>query len=855
MAGLDRLAAPITRLDGSVAIKIPAWSAIVYRSLYRGVDLYYRISESRLKSEFVVAANADPQVIRMRYLGARSVRVAADGALVIDTAIGTIRDSAPEIYQENGSARTPVRGEYRLWEDGSVSFRLGSYDRRRPLVIDPTLSFSSYFGGGGQDAATAIATDGAGNMYVAGWSISTGALLPGASQFQSGGGVDAFVAKITAAGTLVYCTYVGGSGDDRAFGIAVDGSGSAYITGWTYSTNFPLAGSPLQNHLAGVRDAFVAKLNATGNGLIYSTFLGGAGNDAGRGIRLDAAGNAYVGGETDSANFPVYAAFQPTIGGQQDGFVAKVNSVGSKLIYSTYFGGVSTDSITAIALDSSGSVYVTGGTTSYNFPVFHAFQPAIGGGQDAFVAKLDPSGSALIYSTFLGGSGGTVGFPEYGSGVDVDGGGNVYVVGATSSVNFPVLGAFQPILGGFTDVFAAKLNAAGSALIYSTYLGGSSVDIATAAAVVNGQLYVAGYTVSSDFPVLNPVQPASGGDYDSFVVCLNAGGSSLLFGTLLGGTGSDSANGLAVDSSGNIFLAGQTQSFNFPLSQPLQSTNASGSGAFISRVANPSLRVAGDLDGNGHPDLLWQNLSDGSVTVWYLGGATGTQVLSTGVLAGLTNPWSLRGLADLDGNGIPDLLTFKADTAQAAVWFLGGAEGNQVEGTSWLNTSPMTGWEPVGLADFDGNGTPDVIWQNDTTRQIAVWYLGGAKGSAFLGFNWLCGASMWPWSAVGFVDLNHDGKVDLVWQNDETGQIAVWYLGGAMGNAFQSFAWIDPVGQPGWKVVGAVDLNSDGNIDLVFQSASSSQLLVWYMGGALGNQIISTGSINGMIGAQAVMSH
>ena len=443
--GTDPLSARVTYLSGASVAHVPVWGGIVYRKIYPRIDMYYRISRAHLKSEFAVAPGGDPNTIRMRYEGVAKATIGTDGSVVVETQHGTIRDAPPEIYQGGNGRRRQVAGGYRVFGDGTVGFWLGDYDPARPLIIDPVLSFSTYLGGSGQDAATAIAADAAGNIYVAGWSTSPDLPVTGAAQPRIGGSVDAFVAKIGVAGALIYCTYLGGSGDDRAFGITVDAAGNAYLTGWTYSTDFPVAGVPRQTRLKGGRDAFAAKLNAAGTALIYSTYLGGSGNDAGRSVAVDPAGDAYIGGETSSSDFPVLSAFQSASGGQQDGFIAKLNSQGSGLLYSTYLGGSGDDNVAALALDTSGNVYVTGGTTSPNFFVVSAFQPRIGGGQDAFVAKLGPSGATLIYSTYLGGSGGTVGMPECGNGIDVDSAGNAYVTGTTSSFGFPRRGPISKL--------------------------------------------------------------------------------------------------------------------------------------------------------------------------------------------------------------------------------------------------------------------------------------------------------------------------------------------------------------------------------------------------------------------------
>jgi hypothetical protein len=341
--------------------------------------------------------------------------------------------------------------------DGTVGFHIGAYDRAQPLIIDPVLSYSTYLGGGGMDAATSIAVDGGGSAYVAGWTTSTDLPTVNPVRAQNGGGVDAFVAKLGPGGnTLIYCTYLGGRGDDRAFGIAVDAGGNAYVTGWTASSAFPTV-APVQSTLGGGKDAFVAKLNPAGNTLIYSTYLGGAANDSGNAIAVDAAGNAYVAGGSYSFNFPTLGPYQTSNRGQQNAFIAKLNAFGS-LVYSTYLGGNGSDSAAGIAIDGTGDAFVTGGTTSTNFPTASPVQAASGGNQDAFIAKLNPSGNALLYSTYLGGSGGAAGSVEAGAAIAVDATGAAYVAGSTSSANFPVTtGALQATyLGGVSDGFVTK---------------------------------------------------------------------------------------------------------------------------------------------------------------------------------------------------------------------------------------------------------------------------------------------------------------------------------------------------------------------------------------------------------------
>ncbi len=512
---------------------VPNYGRVKVRDVYPGVDLVYYGNQRQLEEDFVVAPGADPRAITMEIAGVEKALIDAQGELVLASPGGEVRLRKPVIYQEVAGVQHEIAGGYTLKGENRVGFELGNYDVTQRLVIDPVLAYSTYLGGSGTDLGLGIAVDSSGNAYVTGQTNSTD--FPGASSspIQSafgGGGVDAFVTKINAAGSaLVYSTYLGGGsgggmggGDDTGLGIAVDFSGNAYVTGLTFSTDFPGASSsPIQSANGGGRDAFVAKLNAAGSALVYSTYLGGNDTDEGRGIAVDSSGNAYVTGETFSTNFPGASSspIQSAFGGFVDAFVTKINAAGSALVYSTYLGGSSNDFGVGIAVDFSGNAYVTGFTNSTNFPGASSshIQSAFGGLDDAFVTKINAAGSALVYSTYLGSSGADQGF-----GIAVDSSGNAYVTGVTSSTNFPGAG-FSPIqsaFGGDLDAFVAQLNAAGSALVYSTYLGGSGADQGFGIAVdSSGNAYVTGQTSSTDFPGASssPIQSANGGGGDSFV--------------------------------------------------------------------------------------------------------------------------------------------------------------------------------------------------------------------------------------------------------------------------------------------------------------------------------------------------
>ncbi|UED67393.1 SBBP repeat-containing protein [Brevibacillus sp. HD3.3A] len=573
---------------------IPTYEHVVYPKLWPGIDLVFHSDNGRIKYEFVVQPGAKMADIRFAYRGAKSLSLDEQGNLLIHTEIGELREARPFSYQQIGGRKANVSSSFLLEQqlDGApvIRFRIGAdYDPHYPLVIDPELEYSTYLGGGNFEIGFAIAVDVAGNAYVTGSTNTpeTAAvpfpITPGAFQTTFGGTSDAFVAKLNPAGnTFLYSTYLGGGGIDQGSAIAVDSLGNAYITGNTNSSQtnpvpFPITPGAFQTTFGGALDAFVTKLNPAGNALVYSTYLGGDSIDFGSGITVDAAGNAYIVGTTatsqlDFTPFPITpGAFQTSFGGNTDVFVTQLNAAGNALIYSTYLGGGSFDSGAAIAVDSLGNAYVTGSTSTPEtdpvpFPITPgSFQTLYGGGSsDAFIAKLNATGSTLVYSTYLGG-----GQNDAGAAIAVDTAGNAYVAGSTATlqtdpVPFPITpGAFQTVYGGgLLDAFVTKLNPTGSALVFSTYLGGSQDDQAFGIALDSlPNVYVAGITNTPQtapvpFPItLNAFQRNyGGGSHDAFVTSLNTAGNALRYSTYLGGGQDDQAFGISVDGSGNAYV-------------------------------------------------------------------------------------------------------------------------------------------------------------------------------------------------------------------------------------------------------------------------------------------------------------
>jgi hypothetical protein len=615
---------------------VPNYARVQYKGVYPGVDLVYYGNQRQLEYDFVVAPGGDPEAIKLAVAamspsptgGPRQRRgelrpplqIDANGDLVIGTGDGEVRFHKPTVYQARASGRGPRNSEFRIQNsellDGryvflannQIGFEVGAYDRTKPLIIDPVLSYSSFLGGSDQDggsSSVSIAVDSFGNAYVAAGTASLNfPTTPGAVQRTFGGAPsvcntgyrcgDALVSKINSTGSaLVYSTYLGGSGNDYAYGLAVDSSGNAYVTGDTTSTNFPTTNGAFQAANAGNGDVFVAKLNATGSNLIYSTYLGGSNYDNPQGLVVDASGNAYVAGRSVSPDFPTTpGAFQTALAdgsnctGCGDAFVTKVNATGTALAYSTYLGGSSYDGAVGVAVNSNREAYVTGNTYSADFPTTvgafeRNFHPG-GCGQspytydcdDVFVTKLNAAGNALLYSTYLGGTGG-----ECPPSMAVDSAGNAYVVGLTSSRDFPTtLGAYQVTSakspcrdsewGCKDDAFVSKIDptkAGPDSLVYSTYLGGSRNNWGTGIAVDSfGYAYVTGITSSTDFPYVNGVQIANAGGNDVFVAKLNPAGSRLIYSTYLGGSHDELADFIAVDTLGYAYVAGWTESPDLP---------------------------------------------------------------------------------------------------------------------------------------------------------------------------------------------------------------------------------------------------------------------------------------------------
>ena len=597
----------------------------------------------------MVAPGADPHSIALSVDGAEKVEIEAQGDLVLRADGGDVRLHKPIVYQPvapssgRHAGRMPalqanpksVDGRFVLLADNRIGFKVGAYDRSKPLVIDPTLSYSTYLGGSDFDQPKGIAVDSAGNAYVVGTTLSWDFPTAGTSSALQGPS-DVFLTKLNAAGSDLVCSaYLGGWGSETGNAIALDARRNIYVTGVTNSSNFPITPGVVKDTLSG-NDAFVTKISASCSALAYSTFLGGSepngyGYDSGYSIAVDSAGNAYVSGWTYSWDFPTTpGAYDATCGtdgqcngGQADLFVTKLDATASSLLYSTYLGGSGNEGLYGghlLALDSSGNIYVVGDTNSADFPTtpnafdrtYSSSPPCDWWGMcegDAFFAKINPAktgAASLVYSTYIGGSA-----ADATTGVAVDPSGKAYVAGFTASGDFPTTpNAFQPIYGGkncgtypnwCADAILMKFDPTkrgAASLLYSTYLGGSldegALDIALSA---TGSIYVTGRTYSNDFPLPNPTQATLGGGtctssglaypcFDAFVAKLNPSGSALIFSTFLGGDNDEEWHygSIAVDPSGNAYVAGQASGPDFPTTpEAFQQYSSGGGDAFVAK--------------------------------------------------------------------------------------------------------------------------------------------------------------------------------------------------------------------------------------------------------------------------------
>ncbi len=747
---------------------VPTYSAVVYKEIYDGIDIKFYGNNRQLEYDIIVKPGADPTQARFAYAGIEDLRVnengdmeiivkkgAEDSSNVLNTEVKIIQ-KRPYVYQEINGKRTEIEGRFEVetskqtqggadkfclavypadndaqkdsQQSGSntlnqsgdhkseiahltycYSIKVASYDTSHSLIIDPILEYSTYIGGANMDdVGRGIAVDSSGAAYITGYTASDDFPVVGTDTPFHGPAetYDAFVTKL---GTdsplglgLIYSTYIGGNDDDYSYGIAVDGSGSAYITGYTESSDFPVVETEtdigdwplIASTLRGTRDAFVVKLGASGDTLEYSTYIGGAGNwDTAHGIAVNGDGYAYITGYTDSANFPVLGTDTEKNGVENyDAFVTKLSAeTPVELVYSTYLGGSSDDQGYAIAVDGYGSAYIAGETLSSDFPVVGTTAGIEGEASDAFAAKLNASGDTLEYSTYIGGAS-----ADFARGIAVDSDGYAYITGYTESENFPIVGTNTPYGGGSYDAFIIKIGTGTPVeFIYSTYLGGSGEDQGHAIALDgSGSAYITGYTFSSEFPVVGTttVAPHAAESCSAFISKLEPSGGSLAYSTYIGGVDNDYGYGIAVDASGDAHITGETYSSTFPIAGTTTGWSVDDfSNAFIVKVAVVSEEPP--VTPPSEEPLPVVTLSVTSVSP--SNGASGITVTTT-----VTATFSL---------------TMNGSTLTADTFSISGGGGN-VSGVVSTNGSTAT-FTPSENLDYDATYTATIT----TGAQAANW--------------------------------------------------------------------------------------------------------------------------------------
>ena len=642
--------------------KLPNFGSVLYRDLYPGVHLkLHQLSSAQLEYDFLVDPGADPGSVQLEFMGATKLEIEKSGDLLIHTRTGLLRHQKPKLYQGGKQ----IDGRFVKRSATRIGFLAGNYDKSKQLVIDPVVLYSSYIGANMDDQINAMVVNPDGTVIVAGATKSTnfprnfGTTL----STDAGGSWDTILFKLNASGTnVVFSSVIGGNRDDIAQALTVDSAGNIYVAGTTNSTDLPVSTNAFQKTNAGGfsasdpifrADAFLMKLNPSGTSLMFATYLGGSLGDSVTGLLLDKDQSPILIGNTLSATFPVTAnAFQRAIGGNSDGFIAKMNAIGTELVYSTFFGGSGPDSLTAITTDGEGSFYVTGATSSPNFrTTANAPQKTLAGNSDIFATKFLNNWS-LVYSTFYGGTG-----TDVGTSIAVDSKGVVFVAGTTTNGSFPVTSAtsLQDFYGGGnTDGVFFSLDAAGAKVRFGSFLGGNRQEENLKVALfADGSLLLAQTTDSTNFQVTPDAFSRNSGGRDILLIKVPADLATLTYSTYFGGGNNDFLNGVHIDSANNIYLSGTTDSQFFPVTRSaFQPITQGGTDGFVLKIGNqlpnlinsPIIAIRGIAGGpNAFSEVTLT--SDGAPLEFRISTTSNGNWLSATPISG-TTPATIRLIAD-----------------------------------------------------------------------------------------------------------------------------------------------------------------------------------------------------------------
>lgn len=810
--GLDRLSGVTNHLQGSDPAgwrtNVPAFARVRVSNVYPGIDVVWYSANGQLEYDFVVEPGADPNLIAMSFDGADAIKTDDDGVLAIHTPVGVVHQATRAAWQEYADGKRPVAAGFRV-AGPYVGLMLPSLDPTARLVVDPAVTYSSYFGGSGRDLGNVVKADGAGNVYVAGFTQSYDFPVRNPAQgtfvFE-----EAWVAKFnlnqTGDSSLVYATYLGGSGFESAYDLVVFASGEVAISGGTASQDFPIVNGYQTTFGGGSMDAFVARLNANGSSLVYSTYLGGPGTDAGYAVGCSGTATIMVDGMC-SAGFPVRTPYQ-THQGAYDAFLACLDSStpgDSSLIASTCLGGSGYDFAYSLAQDGSGAVYATGVTYSMNFPMTTLAQGDAAG--NVFVTKMDELGSMVYYSTLVGGTG-----LDAGISICVDAQNSACIVGETDATNFPVVGGFASDSGdNLTDVVAFKLDASGGALLYSTYLGGAASDRAASLSLdASGNMYIVGFTNSANFPQRSATYGYQGLN-DGFLARVNptiTGDESLVFSTYIGGTGNDYPHSVAVDQALNVYVTGETKSTDFQTQDGFQQVAGQQGDAFLVKISQIA-RCIGVYQSANSSFFLRNAHAGGSADLTVFFGSTGMKPVvgdwngdgrdTVGVYDPVAGAFFLR---NANSNGSADMTIFFGPANSTWIPLAGDWDGDGADGVGLYDPATSTfflrnsvsngpadvtvtfglgnaGWRPL-VGDWNGDGvtTIGLYTPAEATFRLKNSF---TPGSADVVFTY-GGPNMIP--VIG--DWNGDG-VDTI--GVYASSTAAWFLrdSNSSGNANKTF--------------------------------------------------------------------
>ncbi len=574
---------------------VPNYSSITYKDIYVGIDLHYYSNGKQMEYDFIIAPHAELSLIRMKYEGADSIYLVDNQELVVAFPWGEIHERELFVHQGVPISVTGINTRYVLFDKHIFGFQLLE-EVTNPLlsvVVDPVLTFGSYLGGSLWDEGSAIDVDNAGNLYVTGRTQSANFPMVGAIDGSFGGMWDVFVSKLSADGSaLLFSTYLGGVQTDAPRGLLIDSSSAVCLSGYTASSDFPVQNAYDNTHNGGY-DIFVTKLSSSGNTLLYGTFLGGSTDEGPRDIATDSSGCLYVGGSTSSADFPAVNGYDTTYNGESDVFFTKFSADGSSVVYSTFLGGTESDDAGGFAVDKFGNAYIGGQIDSDDFPIVNALDSLKSGSGDSFIAKIAPSGDSLVYSTFIGGNAAVL-FKDVT--VDTSGNAYIAGETSSSSlaVHNAFDSTYN---GGSPDCFVAKISSAGDTRIFTTYLGGISIDqISMITLDQFDNVYVIGSTTSTNFPCQNALDTTLGtnpshdslfGVFDVFITKLASSGNSLDFSTYLGSFSHEMGYAIVVDQSENIYVSGHTLSTDFNMKDGYDnSSNGGPQDAFIMKFGS-----------------------------------------------------------------------------------------------------------------------------------------------------------------------------------------------------------------------------------------------------------------------------